>query len=413
MGECVASPFPERSMSWKDIAWLHASMRTTIFAMFMGAGLTIGLTFFENVFAIIIGLSVVVIIMTCHGLVGQKTGKSLFEFARYSFGEFGSKILISGLMLVMTLGWNGIGLSLVAFAINAFFGLPRSYLIFVIIVIIYGILILIPPLFGIEKMAKISWIPFVLTIALSGYLLYVVLQTFTINEILTYTPTVHFSLIYGIDLVIGNSIGYALGVTNFTMKMECDEKIWFAFIIGFGIPGALMMVIGMLLATQIHTFNLILIMESLNLNAIAYLLIIISLYILFGAGIYNIGLALKNVFEGSKIQISERGYMAISGVLGIIAAISGIFDYLFEWLSFLSISISPIMGILLADYFFVHRQIQNRKTNDLNYMTFIIWIFSVVIAILTPTYLLRSMISFFIGFSLYFLYNNLIVFKKS
>jgi len=403
--ECIQiGTVEKRTMNWKSIAWLHASMRTTIFALFMGAGLTIGLTFFESVLAITVGMSVVVVLMSLHGRVGQSTGKSLFEYARYSFGERGSKILISGIMLIMSLGWNGVGLSLVSFAVSALFGIPRTYLIFSVVVVIYGLLVLIPPLLGVEKMAKISWLPFLLTVLLSIYMLYVALMTFSTSEILYYTPTTSFSILYGIDLVIGNSIGYALGVTNFTMKMDCKDNIWYPFIIGFGVPGAFMMIIGIIMAARTHTFDLIQIMIELNLNAVAYLMIIISLYILFGTGIYNTGLALKNTLEGTRYAISERGYMLVSGILGIIAAVSGIFDYIFEWLSVLSIMLPPIIGILLSDYYFIHRKIGLARTPpQINCTTFLIWLSASVVSYFIPQYFARSMISFFLGFFLYYL----------
>jgi cytosine permease len=129
--------------------------------------------------------------------------------------------------------------------------------------------------------------------------------------------------------------------------------------------------------------DLILIMMGLGMGLPALVLIIFATWSTNSHNLYATSLTLSSIFPSFpkwKITIA-------AGIIGTILAALGIMDYFIDFLLFLGITIPPIAGIYVADFFFVRGRnydvadIAHRP--DWNWVAFGAWVLASGIGIAT------------------------------
>lgn len=98
-------------------------------------------------------------------------------------------------------------------------------------------------------------------------------------------------------------------------------------------------------------------MASLGLSLIAFLAAIFCLWTTQNNNIYGASLALQNIFEKTKLKGKvKHSYIALGiAVFAAFLAASGIFNYILPIISFLSILIPPVPGLIIAQEYFVEK----------------------------------------------------------
>jgi NCS1 family nucleobase:cation symporter-1 len=157
------------------------------------------------------------------------------------------------------------------------------------------------------------------------------------------------------------------------------------------------------------------VVQRLGLGAPALIVIIASSWTANNTNLYSSGLALANMFP----KMSRWQSTALMGALGTILAASRVTRYFGSFLLTLSDLFSPLIGILLCDYFIVRRsRLRLREayeaggpcsyTRGVNLAAVIALIGGFVVAKLAPASMMASLASLFAAAILYFIFRKLL-----
>jgi cytosine permease len=110
----------------------------------------------------------------------------------------------------------------------------------------------------------------------------------------------------------------------------------------------------MLAVVAIHSGekNFINIMTGMGLGVAGLVVLIFATWTTNTGNLYSNSLVLKTIFT----RVPQWLIVIIAGILGTLLAVIGVSHYFIGFLLFLGISIPPIAGIYIADYFFVHKR---------------------------------------------------------
>jgi cytosine permease len=119
-------------------------------------------------------------------------------------------------------------------------------------------------------------------------------------------------------------------------------------------------------------------MIKLGLGLPALIVLICAQWTTNDNNLYSSSLAFSNVIKVKKSKI-----VLVCGVLATIAGVAGVADYFTNWLVLLGVSIPPVAGIIIADYFIIKKGSysfdKDTEYGDISKPAFITWIISTII----------------------------------
>ncbi len=194
-------------------------------------------------------------------------------------------------------------------------------------------------------------------------------------EVLNHPPTgTAFSLGQGISMVIGSFIVGAVVAPDVTRYSKSPRQAVFAAVFGFFIAVPLVIVCGIFMSHGAGTWDLVDIMIKLGWGVIALLMLILAQWTTNDQNLYCSALGFAVVLRNT----AKWKLTAISGLLGIILAVWGIYDQFIPWLNFLSALITPMGGVIVADYYFFHKDFYNvsqiSRFPETRWLSFAAWI---------------------------------------
>jgi purine-cytosine permease-like protein len=162
------------------------------------------------------------------------------------------------------------------------------------------------------------------------------------------------------------------------------------------------------------------VVQRLGLGAPALIVIIASSWTANNTNLYSSGLALANMFP----RISRWQSTALMGALGTILAASRVTRYFGSFLLALSDLFSPLIGILLCDYFVIRRSRLNLReayedkgrcfyTGGVNLAAVTALVSGFVVAKLAPASMMASLVSLFAAAVVYFISLKVLYRKTS
>jgi cytosine permease len=154
-------------------------------------------------------------------------------------------------------------------------------------------------------------------------------------------------------------------------------------ILAFLVVVPLMFVVGITLAQVAKTWDIVEIMLKLGWGVLALLVLLLAQWTSNDNNLYCSALGFAVVFK----KLKKWQLTLISGVIGIILALVGIYDNLITFLSFLGILIPPMGGVIIADYFFFngkyYKAAYQDKLRTVNILPLAAWIIASVVSLLT------------------------------
>ena len=116
------------------------------------------------------------------------------------------------------------------------------------------------------------------------------------------------------------------------------------------IPSALsLLAIGAILAITQGTYDIVEIFSTLGFPFFAMAILILATWTSNVMNVYSSGLAFTNLFNLSESSRSKVTLMV--GLAGILLAAIGIISHFMSFISILTITITPIAGVMISDYF--------------------------------------------------------------
>ena len=312
------------------------------------------------------------------GYAASATNLSTHILARYAFGVFGSK-LPSFMLAVTQIGWFGVGVAMFAYPINRLTGVPVMPLI-----VLGGALMTATVVIGFRA---IEWISRIAVPAILFLGFWSMARAFAdaggLSALMAIAPSKPMSFAQGVALGVGSFISGATLTPDFVRFSRSRAGGVGATVIGFTFGNSLMFFFGALgaMATGMADTSEVLAAQGLLGGGIA--LLALNIWTTNDNALYASGLGLANITGGKRTQLTVA-----AGVAGTVLA-----DFLYnnftEWLVFLSVSLPPIGGILVADFFLKWRgrypSLTDHSFRAINPAAMIAWAAAIGVSFLSPS----------------------------
>jgi cytosine permease len=358
-------PLTQRK-SWLNLAVIWIGIAVVMSAIFRGMMIGLGLGNIRSVIlSYLLGEIILIGMMGLTGYIGARTGFSTPLIANFSFGRIGA-IIISLSIAFSLIGWFGVQAAFFARTIQFYFRTSFSLPVFSFVC---GILMMIPAIFGIRGLSALSWVasPFMIIIFIWG-IFKMGFHFFPSNTLVSLALN-HQPDPYPITLGAAASIvagGFIVGATTsadiFRYARPRLKDIFLAATLAM-VASAFLHIVGSVLAMNTGVYHerlpeLIIAKQYLGLGFIGFLVLLLAQWTTNDSNIYSSVLALNNIFRTKRWIIT-----IIAGVVASLFAAFGILERLELFLIILTVSIGPIGGIFLCDYYLLKRLIpDNLKT---------------------------------------------------
>jgi len=291
------------------------------------------------------------------GFIGAKTGFSTPLIANFSFGRIGA-IIISLSIALSLIGWFGVQAAFFARTIQFYFKTDFSLPVFSFLC---GIIMMIPAIFGIRGLSALSWLasPFMIMIFLWGIIK--IGFHFLPSETLLAAALNHQPDPYPITLGAAASIvagGFIVGATTsadiFRYARPRIKDIFMAAAIAMT-ASAFLHIVGSILAMNTGAYHeklpeLVIGSQYLGLGFIGFIVLLLAQWTTNDSNIYSSVLALNNIFRVKRWKMT-----IIAGIFASLFAAMGILERLELFLIILTVSIGPIGGIFICDYYLLRK----------------------------------------------------------
>jgi len=361
-------PLTQRK-TWINLAVIWIGIAVVMSAIFRGMMIGLGLGKISSVvFSYVLGEIILIVMMGLTGYIGAKTGFSTPLIANFSFGRIGA-IIISLSIALSLIGWFGVQAAFFARTIQFYFktDFPLPFFSF-----LCGIVMMIPAIFGIRGLSVLSWMasPFMIIIFLWG--LIKIGFHFLPSETLVSLALNHKPDPYPLTLGAAASIvagGFIVGAITsadiFRYARPRMKDIFLAATVAM-LVSAFLHLVGSVLAMNTGVYHerlpeLVIDNQYLGLGFVGFLVLLLAQWTTNDSNIYSSVLALNNIFR-TKRWIVTIG----AGAFASLFAAFGILERLELFLKILAVSIGPIGGIFICDYYILRRL----KARDLREKTF-------------------------------------------
>lgn len=344
--------------TWLNLAVIWIGVAVVMSAIFRGMMVGIGLGKISSVvISYLLGEIILILVMGLTGYIGAKTGFSTPLIANFSFGRIGA-IIISFSIALSLIGWFGVQAAFFARTVQFYFGTNFPLPLFSFIC---GIFMMIPAIFGIRGLSALSWAasPFMIIIFLWGIIK--VGFHFLPSETLMSLAINHQPDPYPLTIGAAASIvagGFIVGATTSADIFRYARPRWtdiFSAATLAMVVSAFLHLVGSVLAMNTGIYHerlpeIIIGNQYLGLGFIGFLVLLLAQWTTNDSNIYSSVLALNNIFRTKRWIIT-----IVAGVFASLFAALGILERLELFLVILTVSIGPIGGIFICDYYLLKR----------------------------------------------------------
>lgn len=378
-------PVPkEQTKDWLSMGLIWAGVGISLGLLMTGGALGNGLTFKQSVIASLLGGIVLAIVTALCGIVGAKTNLSTAMISRFTFGEK-AVLLIALIQAFGSYGWFGVQLGLFgqtsATTWKIATGLDANIYV---LIILGGLCMMLTSTIGYRGLDLLSKLAVPLLIALMGASIYKILQNNSMAEIIALQGTGNpISLGLGISMVISSFIVGAVVAPDISRYAKTPKDTVLAAILAFVIVVPLIMVVGAVMAQAAGTWDLVDIMLKLGWGLAALLVLLLAQWTSNDNNLYCSALGFAVVFK----KLKKWQLNVLSGALGIILALFGIYDNFIPWLITLGVLIPPMGGVIVVDYYLFNEKyyrVENlQKTQDIRKISLAAWILGSLVSFIS------------------------------
>lgn len=335
---------------------MKENKQTSVFnnsLIWFGAGVSIAeiitgtyfapLGFAKGIGAIIIGHLIGCALLFFAGYIGAVTKKSSMETTGISFGKMGSKFFAI-MNVAQLVGWTGIMIYDGALSVNEIFNTGAWIWAFII-----GALIVVRIAVGIKNLEAINIIAmsalFILTIVLCKVIF------FGTNSATQISQTAQQAISFGaaVELAVAMPLSWIPLISDYTKDAEKPFLATLTSSITYGIVSTWMYIIGMGAALFTGEGDIVVIMVKAGLGIAALIIVILSTVTTAYLDAYSAGVSGKTIVS----RVSEKWIGVAVTALGTLGAIFLPMDNITNFLYFIGSVFTPMIAILLADYFIV------------------------------------------------------------
>jgi cytosine permease len=361
---------------WYSLAGIWFGGIVSVPALLVGSTLIASLSFNYSIWAGLIGFSFVVLFMSLLSIAAVEKRKATVSLAASSFGENGAKLIVGLVIGLSTLGWFGIQSNIAGASFSKILVEMNGPEIPIwLSSVFWGSIMVLTAVFGFKYLKWLNYIAVPAIIILLIYGLVITFQTHSFGEILNFTPKENMPLLQAIGFTIGFiSVGGVIS-PDYNRFAATKKDAILGSLLGI-IPSALcLLAIGAILAITQGTYDIVEIFSTLGFPFLAMSILILATWTSNVINIYSSGLAFNNLFNRGNENRSKT--TLIVGVFGILLAALGVLSHFMSFISLLTITITPIAGVMISDYFISHTYKENAQ--KINWKGIFSWMSGVIL----------------------------------
>lgn len=313
-------------------------------SMWTGSELGAKLTFDDFFLAVLLGNLILGIYTSFLGYIGASTGLSTHLLARFSFGLKGSwlpSILLGGTQV----GWFGVGVAMFAIPVQKATGIDIN-----ILIAVAGLLMTATVYFGISALMILSIIAVPAIAVLGGYsVLTAVDSVGGVAELQKIQPKETLDFSVALAMVVGSFISAGTLTADFVRFGRKPLGAVFITMIAFFAGNSLMFIFGAAGGAVTGKPDISEVMIAQGLLIPAIIVLGLNIWTTNDNALYTSGLGFSNV-----TGLPSKYLSTANGIIGTLCAL-WLYNNFIGWLSFLSLAIPPIGGVIIAS-FFSHRK---------------------------------------------------------
>ncbi|QBD81284.1 cytosine permease [Ktedonosporobacter rubrisoli] len=348
----------EERYSWFSVAVQRFGQISALSQFLLGATLGFSMDFWTAFWALTLGAVILEIVAIFTGIAGQREGLSTSVLARWAgFGRYGSSLI--GLVIALSLiGWFGIQNAVFAEGLHQLLGfLPIWAWSLITGLLVTGIVI-----FGFLSMTWTAYITVPAFLLLAGYSIISALQHYSLGQLVSSpAPGPTLTLAAGATMVAG---GYMVGsviTPDMTRYNRSVGDVIKQTVLGITLGEYTIGLIGVLLAHAIKSADIIAIVTSTS-GAIGTIILIVATLKINDWNLYSSSLGFVNILDTVFGRHVNRAMVTLMvGIVGTILSALGVLSLFTGFLTLLGVTIPPIAGIMVVDYFILRR---HRKVLD-------------------------------------------------
>ncbi|MGW2939012.1 cytosine permease [Streptomyces sp. NPDC001156] len=348
-GEYENQPVPpDKRRSLMAVTSVWAGFPMIITGAVTGATLVHGLGFKRGLLAMAIGNALLLIYVGTLSALAAKKGVSFSFQASQTFGRSGY-IVCSALLSTLVLGWFAVQTGLIGASISQSFGVDSTF-----IVILAGVLFTVSTLVGIRALSVIGAISVPLFLALGIFA--------AVDSSSNGAPVWNYSGdgSHSVALGVGVTLVFALFADSgtmtgdFTRWAKNTRHAWIATASAFPVANLIAMVIGGVVAAASKSATGDVFGIIVNRGGVFAVIAVIFLFINLGSVcihcLYNSAMGWSTILKRKM-----RVLTIFLGMIGVIIAALGIWNYFIDWLNLLGVIVPPIGVIIVVDQTLVRR----------------------------------------------------------
>ncbi len=350
-GDHAVTPVtPAERRSTLDVALVAAGFCICMSGLFTGAAMAAGLNLRQAVLATIVGNLILALYGGLLGAAGAREGVGTAMLSRHSFGRKGSMV-IGAVLAITMLGWYSVQVGFFGMTINAMFSNGGFITAPKVAALWGGVLMMITAYYGYKGLSVLSKIaiPAIIVTSIIG-IGAAVTQSGGWSRLLAVEPPSEMSISAGIVLAVGSFAAGASAQADITRYAKSSSAAWIATIFGFVVANTFVIIAGSITNLATGSGDLPSAMLSLGLGFPALIVLIAGQWTTNDNNLYTSSLGLSNIFKAKKSRI-----VLLGGSLATLIGVAGLADYFVSWLILLGVTIPPMAGIIIVDYWIVKK----------------------------------------------------------
>lgn len=338
-------------------------------------GLVVALLGFgPGVAAILVANAIMFVYVSLLSYRAGETGKSFALQATETFGTVGYAIA-SGFLATVVVGWFAFNTGATGAALSNAFGWNET-----LVAAGAGVLFIAVTYFGIKALSVLGAIAAPLFILVIGIAIFIAAQTNDFGSVLSYAGGGGKAMTFGVAVtaIIATFADSGTMTADFTRWSKNGKQAVLATVTAFPLASLIAQLSGGVLvasgaiagaATVGGDFTPILTGPGNPLlNVLIVIFVVVNLGSVCTHCLYNGALGWSHL-----VRSRMRLLTLILGVIGVLAAVLGAWNYFVNWLSFLGVIVPPLGAVLIADQIILAKQLPGRLDRAFRPTAFVAW----------------------------------------
>ncbi|MGN0718639.1 MAG: purine-cytosine permease family protein [Anaerovoracaceae bacterium] len=344
-------PEAERK-SWVDVALIQAGVFICVPSLLLGGLLAISMPLGNAIIAGILGYVISIVIAVATGIIGVDLHVPTCVVTKSSFGETGSRIIVSLVFAIASVGWFAVQNNVCGSAFSSFMETMGISIPAQVSAAIWGIIMLITAVIGIDSLKLLNQVSVPALVIIMAIGCFMAVKNYG-TESLNAEVEESMGILGGIALT-ASFMGVTMSCApDFTRYQKTRGGVWASSFVGILPAGIALLIMGAVLTKIVGENDLSLVMCMIGLPVLGTIVLILATWTTNTTNAYTAGINMVMLF---KLKDEKRAFVTgVAGLIGTVLAVAGLLNNIsafFDWLGYLFL---PVGGVMVGDYWILRK----------------------------------------------------------